>query len=112
MTSCSVFRQLVILHIYITTPITDSFGEGVAVVGKNNKYGIINKKGKAVVPLKYDSIFSFDEGMMLADKNGKLGLIDKSGNIKAQCHYDSIYLFSEGKAPVEKSGKWALLCLY
>lgn len=46
-----------------------------------DKCGFIDKRGKEVIPLRYDeaSSFSEDEGIALVELNGKEGYIDKNG---------------------------------
>lgn len=69
------------------------FGEGLAPVKKNGKWGFIDKEGKVVIPFQYDYAWGFNEGYSIvgtivdqADEFGnyslKLGFIDKSNNYK------------------------------
>ena len=58
-----------------------SFSEGLAWVGKDGKYGFVDKQGKLVIPLDYGNAGSFSEGLALVEKNRKLGFIDKKGNV-------------------------------
>lgn len=37
------------------------FSEGLVEVKQNGKYGIIDKTGKVVIPLMYDSVGNFSE---------------------------------------------------
>ena len=56
-----------------------NFVNGLAVVrdAKSKKYGAIDKRGKEVVPCKYDTVCDFDdEGVATVEKNGKWGLVD------------------------------------
>lgn len=53
------------------------FQDGVAQVKKNGKYGLVNKLGKEIVPVQYDSIFRKDlaQGFIWIMQNGKYGII-------------------------------------
>ncbi len=65
------------------------FEDGVAIISgmggaSDKKYGLINKDGKLIVPLKYDYMGLFVDGLAkvgIGDwKNRKFGYIDKEGN--------------------------------
>ncbi|RLG25198.1 WG repeat-containing protein, partial [Methanosarcinales archaeon] len=58
------------------------FSERLARVVKNGKYGFVDKKGKIVIPLKYDNAGSFSEGLAWVEKDGKEGFVDKKGKVK------------------------------
>ena len=56
---------------------------GFAEVKKNNSWGIINKQGKIIIPLKYDSIERsnfFPKSGYLVELNGRFGMIDINGS--------------------------------
>lgn len=82
--------------------------EGTIVVAKNGKYGVIDTKGKTVVPLKYEELNDFSEGMASFRKGEKWGFIDKTGKEVIPAIYDlngnfgGYYGFSEGVANVGK----------
>jgi hypothetical protein len=50
-------------------------GGGLASVGKEGKYGLVDYNNNVVVPLEYDDISSFDEGVAYAIKDGILYII-------------------------------------
>ena len=85
------------------------FYYGAARVKKGDKWGLIDKTGKQVVPVIYDTIFGFEydfkDGMTLVMNKGKYGLINSKGNIIVPVVYDDIVPFSEGLARVSKGGK-------
>lgn len=78
------------------------FEKGFAVVGINNKYGMIDKTGKEIVPIEYDWIRMSNSkvGRAVVTKNVKFvgrsevnrlfGIIDNRGNIIVPCMYDYI----------------------
>jgi hypothetical protein len=57
------------------------FNDGLAVVSKYGRYGFIDKKGKIIIPLKYESAQPFRGAYALITLNGKEGYIDKKGNV-------------------------------
>ena len=50
-------------------------GGGLASVGKEGKYGLVDYNNNVVVPLEYDDISSFDKGVAYAIKDGTLYII-------------------------------------
>src|SRR5690606_16505771 len=56
---------------------------GFGIVGKNNKFGIINNQGKEVIPLEYDKIehpkrYSNILELFVLEKNEKLQILDEN----------------------------------
>ena len=64
---------------------------GVAVVGKDGKFGYINNKDVQITPLKYNHAmrFHWDVGKVMLD--GKWGLINKQGKEITPPVYDEIF---------------------
>lgn len=84
----------------------DDFYDGRCIVyGKNGKMGYINKKGKVVIPIKYDEAYIFQEGMAWVKIKGKYGFIDTNGRGIIKVKYDYASSFYNGLAYVEKNGK-------
>lgn len=91
------------------------FDFGRAAVKKNNKYGVIDTKGKIVVEPKYDFISYFQEGYAFVFNGtllnwgypdiGKYGFIDTNGNMICDMVWDRAESFHEGLASVNKNGK-------
>lgn len=68
-----------------------AFTDGFAIAGKQEKYGIINKEGKAVVPLIYTDIRHFsDDLLMVVGENRKKGLATPNGRLLIPAEYDEI----------------------
>ncbi|GAA4892522.1 hypothetical protein GCM10023311_16270 [Flaviramulus aquimarinus] len=62
----------------------DNFYNNIAIVEKNDKYGIINIKGEELVAPKYDEIGipDFEKyNLLTVEVNGKFGWIDKYGKL-------------------------------
>ncbi len=104
------------------------FKEGMAVVYKEDKWGVydkwgyINKKGELVIDYIYDAALHFSEGLAAVIKNGSWGFIDKKGNVVIDFQYKWASSFSEGLAVVEnydgkqgyidKKGNLVIDCVY
>jgi hypothetical protein len=50
-------------------------------VSSGNKQGFIDKSGKTLIPLIYDTVESFSNGLAWVTQNNKYGFIDKTGRI-------------------------------
>ena len=61
---------------YRETP--TSYSDGIAVVGKEGKFGYINRRGVEITPLKYDRAMTFFDGTGRVQLEGKWGVIEKS----------------------------------
>lgn len=91
------------------------FSDGYAMVGNAKKYGIINRKGKTILPIEYDNSgyrsmeYVFSENLAMVEKDGKYGFVDKRGNIVIPLKYSSAQHCTEGLIPVCKGGLWAFI---
>ena len=85
------------------------FYEGVAVVRKNDRSGYVDKTGKEVIPLIYESAQCFSEGFAAVKKEGLWGYIDKNGNEAIPIIYEEAKDFSDGLARVKKDGMWGYI---
>ena len=81
-----------------------SFDEGVSRVVRNDLYGLIDKKGKFIVPCQYKSIgFCVGGFFSVQDvETDKKGFIEKTGKIVVPIKYDSVGRFFDGMALVYK----------
>jgi hypothetical protein len=79
-----------------------SSSEGlIAVRGKNNRWGYIDKKGKVQIPLRWIEARSFHEGRAaVKGLNGRYGFVDYRGNIVCTCKWAKVNDFHEGLARV------------
>lgn len=81
------------------------------------KLGFIDRTGKIVIPLKFESVGDFYNGRAVAlfrtgttaknceDKGGKYGYIDPTGEVVIPPQFDNASDFSEGLAAVTIGGK-------
>lgn len=89
----------------------NDFVNGRAVIrdAKSKKYGAIDRRGKEVVPCKYDLVCDFDDdGVATVEKNGKWGLVDLKGQEVVACKYPELQ-FSDGLGLIKKRGKYGYL---
>lgn len=69
-------------------------------VERNEKWGFIDRTGKIVIPLQFESVNDFHEGLALVTANGKKLFIDETGRAVMTPQFDIIHDFSEGVAAV------------
>lgn len=75
----------------------------------NGKCGYIDKKGKEVVPLRYDYTGYFSEGLAKVELNGKWGLVNRNGAEIITPKYDLIWDFVDGMATVILNDKYGFI---
>ena len=89
------------------------FSEGLCAMGKQGKYGFVNKSGVFVISPVYDEVGDFHEGLARVSKGDKWGAIDKNGKIVVPLIYDQVGDFSEGLVRVDKieegEDKWGFV---
>ena len=79
------------------------FSNGYAIVGNNNKFGLIDKKGKSVIPLSYTYLERLDDNFyntlrtkyktslfIYKDENNNYGFVNSSNKIVVEAIYDSV----------------------
>ncbi|MBR7001057.1 MAG: WG repeat-containing protein [Neisseriaceae bacterium] len=80
--------------------------EGLSVVTRDHKYGVIDVNGKEIIPLQYEFIGSLGGGLYPAKKDGKRGYINKQGKQIIPFEYDFAGTFEDGIAKVNQNGDW------
>ena len=80
------------------------FINGVAIVVKDGKYGVILKGGKEIIPPKYDYISPFKDGLSRAIKDGFTIIIDLSGQEYVEIN-NEIRIIPENIFIIDKYGK-------
>lgn len=88
----------------------DGFHEGLSKVGKNNKYGFIDKLGSEIITCQFDGASDFKFGVSIVKKDGKEGVIDMAGNWIIPCKFDYINSFKDDSiASASLNGKAGLI---
>ena len=95
---------------------------GLALVGRDLKYGWVNLQGEIVVPLEWiafldkfgEGVFFDDEGMAIGlqvvDEVMRMGVVDIHGNVAVQPEWDQIVEFGpHGIAPAFDGKGWKLI---
>lgn len=91
------------------------YEKDVLKVKKDNKYGIIDMKGKQVVECNYDSITALKgtTNSLLTEKDGKKGIIDNTGAVILDNEYKSITAISDryenGYIVCASNGKYGVI---
>lgn len=94
------------------------YNHGVAIVVKNNLYGVILTGGNEIIAPSYDYISSFIDGYAQAIRKGECKILDLSGReckqyegklIAIPAKYDSVREFKNGYACVQLNGKWGAI---
>ena len=57
-----------------------SFSDGITYVRLNDWWGLIDKKGKGITPIKYDKIGEVKNGLISVQIGGRWGFIDINGS--------------------------------
>src|SRR5437016_7429248 len=70
------------------------------LVEKDGKSGYIDRIGKVVIPLQFDSANDFHEGLALVMTGGEKFFVDPSGRVLIKARFDIVNNFSEGLAAV------------
>ena len=94
----------------------DYFRDGTAIVGKTDKkgnlhYGVINTKGKEIIPLVYDECEWSREEAFVFCKDGLWCAFDNEGNQLLPLEYDSISPCKNGKFTVRKGDEYGVVDL-
>lgn len=78
-----------------------SFCYNLACVSQNGKWGIINNKGEAECPLKFDFLHPLNDDVFRYRSGNKKGVCDREGNIISPPRFREIDSFEEGLACVK-----------
>ncbi len=86
------------------------FADGkIKVQNKQGKFGFIDKQGKLVGEVRWDSVQPFSESLAVVEEKGKYGYIDRECNIAIEPQYEAAQSFSENLAAVKTNGLWQFI---
>lgn len=91
------------------------FCNGVAVVQKDGKWGVINSSLEDITGLKFEEIltdeygYCSDQGVFWAKQDGKYYLYDLTGKKLSDGYDDAERFASDQPAAVKKDGKWGFV---
>lgn len=95
-------------NIPLTSFVYDSisdFYDDIAIVIKDDLYGVINTRGAQIIPCKYNYISIPVEEMLLAKINNRYGYFDCNGVSITSFIYENATNFSNGRALVVRNGQ-------
>lgn len=72
------------------------FSEGLAVVAKDGKFGVIDKYNRIRIPFQFDAISDFISGRAIVEQNGLQGMIHRNGSFVFECKFDDMGTLSDG----------------
>ncbi len=72
------------------------FSEGLSVVAKDGKFGVIDKHNRVRIPFKFDAISDFISGRAIVEQNGLQGMIHRNGGFVFECKFDDMGTLSDG----------------
>lgn len=87
----------------------NQFGDGLASVRINGKWGFIDKNDKVFIPFMYSGAGYFRDGLANVCKRGKHGFIDKNNNTIIPFIYEDAHSFREDLASVKYKGKFGFI---
>lgn len=82
-----------------------SYNNGLAVAMLNDKFGLIDRNEKEIIPLRYDFMSAFSEGLADVRLGKKWGFINAAGAQVIPFIYDFVYGFQSGMALVSLNNK-------
>lgn len=89
------------------------FVNEVGIVQRDNKWGVVNRFGKLVIPCQYDDIHFLENTenkiIRLYVQRPKYGLIDTLGQLAVSAVYDQIGSFRENRLAVMRDGLWGFV---
>lgn len=105
------YNQIMAAHIDENSCVSHAFHEGVALVRRNEEWGVIDKEGKVVVEYgKYDFLEDCHDGIICAsNEDGESAVFfNKNGEKQFELDIDEYICstFSDGLLPVRKEGKY------
>ncbi len=74
-----------------------------------NKYGLIDTMGRAVISVNYEDVGEAREGLIPVQKNGMWGFATPDGELVIPCQYERANAFHSGLAAVRKGRKWGFI---
>jgi hypothetical protein len=85
------------------------FEKGLAIVKMDDKYGMIDKTGKFIIPCTYDYINYPSGGLILVKKNERWGYINLANKEIIAPKYEVASPFIDGLAAIKQNNKWGYI---
>ena len=87
----------------------DYIGEGIFRFKEDNRYGLIDTKGRNILTAKYEWIGEFQNGLVPVSQDEVAGYIDKEGETALPFVYENVTSFNKGVAAVKKDGLFGII---
>ncbi|AZQ63449.1 WG repeat-containing protein [Flammeovirga pectinis] len=78
-------------------------------VEKETGHGVVNRKGKVLIPFEYESISFLSEGLAVVKKQGKYGIYALNEEQWIPCMYDQIMQISNRLFGVRIKSRWGII---
>ncbi len=88
------------------------FGNGLYVVVRDGKRGLVSEEGKQVTMTIYDRVEPLKNGKILVVMAGKTGILNADGTTLTPPKYDVLVMGTNGFSQVQVQGKLGLLNAY
>jgi hypothetical protein len=75
----------------------------------SDKYGIVNEKGKLIVPCIYDHLEINCGPLILVSQNSKFGYLNHKGKIEIPITFENALPYYEGLAAVKKNNRYGFI---
>jgi hypothetical protein len=85
------------------------FDSGIARVRKDGLQGLIDRKGKLIVPARHEFLRDPKEGLAAFESEGKVGFYNSQGKVAVEAELDLAEDFSNGAAKAIQGGKAGLM---
>ncbi len=86
---------------------------GVSIVLKENKWGVVSKDGQQLLECKFDDLqflkHTDNRILKVISQQQKYGLIDTLGRVTVNLAYDEIGAYSNNRLAVKKNGNWGFV---
>jgi hypothetical protein len=79
--------------------------QDIAVIKQNDKYGLIDSRGKILLPCMYDELAVSCSDLILCKQGDKYGFIDRMGRTQIAFEYEEAGFFYNDTTWVKKEGK-------
>ena len=76
----------------------ERWSEGRMGVRKGGRFGFIDRAGREVIPLEWDSARPFSEGLAAVERGGRWGFVDAAGKVVIEPAWDEVESFQQGLA--------------
>jgi hypothetical protein len=86
------------------------FNNGIAIVRRADKTGVINKQGQFILPLRYDSIVRLGSSLIIYQQN-QAGIADLKGRVLIEPRFDHLQLLPNNLVIVRDREKWGVLTM-